>query len=199
MHVERATVVSDSLEKTIAEPSMVQGELEHQSRSWLKISYSRWVWLMASLAVALRLQQYLYNRSLWLDEALMAYNLLRRSYGQLTQHLDYQLVAPFAWLFATKSSSLLFGNNELSLRLPVFVAATLGVVAVCFLAKRLLPVRAAAIAVGLFALSPALIYYSSELKPYGSDVGAAALLWLLGFWTVDGRLTWRKLTLLAVY
>ena len=169
-----------------------------QPIGWLGIGYARWLWIMTAAGAALRLEQYFFNRSLWLDESLMALNLLHRTFAQLTKPLDYQLVAPLAWLFAEKSCSLLFGPRELSLRLVAIAGGTLAMVLVALLARRILAPRAALVAVALFALSPPLIYYSSELKPYGSDPAACALLWLLGFWALRGRPSALKLSLLAL-
>jgi hypothetical protein len=166
--------------------------------AWLGIGYLRWLWIVAAGGVAGRLEQYLFNRSLWLDEALMVLNLLHRSFAQLGKPLDYQLVAPVGWLFAEKACSLLFGPSELAFRLVAVAGGSLAMVLVAVLAWRLLAHRAALLAVALFALSPPLIYYSSELKPYGSDPAACALLWLLGFWALRGRLTALKVVTLSL-
>ena len=174
------------------------GVAQPTSRAWLGLGYARWLWILVAVGVAVRLEQYLFNRSLWLDESLMALNLLHRSFAQLTKPLDYQLVAPLAWLFAEKICSLLLGPRELSLRLVAFFGGTLAVVLVSVLARRLLAPRAALVAVALFVLSPPLIYYSSELKPYGSDPAACGLLWLLGFWVLSGRASGLKLAVLAL-
>lgn len=159
---------------------------EPWTRKWLGIGYGRWLWIIAAAGVLFRLEQYIFDRSLWLDESLMALNVLHRSFGQLTQPLDYQLVAPLAWLFAEKCCRLLFGPGEMALRLVAILGGTLAVLLVVLLSRALLAPRAAVVAVALFALSPPLIYYSSELKPYGSDPAACGLLWLLGFWA------WRR-------
>lgn len=165
---------------------------------WLGISYARWLWIVSAVGIAVRLEQYLFDRSLWLDESLMVLNLLHRSFAQLAKPLDYQLVAPLAWLYAEKVCQLLFGPSELSFRLVAMVGGALAMVVMALLARRLLAPRAALVAVSLFALSPALIYYSSELKPYGSDPAACGLLWLLGFWSLRERPGALRLTLLAL-
>lgn len=176
-------------------PATSQGP---SSARWLGIGYAGWLWMIAGVGIAARLEQYFFNRSLWLDESLMALNLLHRSFAQLTRPLDYQLVAPLAWLFAEKSCSLLLGPRELSLRLVAIVGGIAAVLIVALLARRLLTPRASLIALALFALSPPLIYYSSELKPYGSDPAFCGLLWLLGFWVLRGRPSALKLTVLAL-
>src|SRR6266550_2597902 len=143
---------------------------------------SRLLWILVLVGIAVRLEQYIFNRSLWLDESLMALNIMHRSFRQLTQQLDFHLVGPLAWLFTEKACNLLFGNREMALRLPQILSGVLAMLLIPLLAKRLLPQRAAVVAVGLFALCRPLIYYASELKPYGSDAFFALLLWLVGFW-----------------
>src|SRR5579872_4183025 len=165
---------------------------------WLGLSSRHWICIVVALGIALRSQQYLFNRSLWLDEALMVLNLMHRSFHQLAQPLNYQLVAPLLWLYAEKSCSLLFGRSELAFRAVAIAGGTLAVFVVAVLARRLLAPRAALVAVALFVLSPPLIYYSSELKPYGTDPFACGLLWLLGFWSLRGRPSAGKLALLSL-
>ena len=161
-------------------------------------SYRNLTWLLAIVGIAIRVQQYLHNRSLWLDEALIALNLLHRSFHQLTEQLDFHNVAPPAWLFIEKASSVMFGKSELALRLPVLLSGVLAMLLLPFLGKRLLSDRALCIAVGLFAFSRPLIYYSSELKPYGSDVAVAVATWLLGFWTLQ-RPSLARIAVLALW
>src|ERR1051326_1156831 len=119
-----------------------------QSAGWLGIGYARWLWIITAAGAAVRLEQYFFNRSLWLDESLMALNLLHRSFAQLAKPLDYQLVAPLAWLFAEKFCSLLFGPSELAFRLVAVLGGSLAMVLLALLAWRLVAPRAALVAVG---------------------------------------------------
>ena len=54
-------------------------------------------WLVVALGIALRVRQYLVNHSLWEDEASLAFNLVNRSFSQLTQLLDYHQAAPIGF------------------------------------------------------------------------------------------------------
>src|SRR5687767_16036395 len=65
----------------------------------------------------LRLRQYLTGRSLWLDEAMLALNIVNRNYGELFQPLDYDQGAPIGLMLVEKTFNLIFGRNEFSLRL----------------------------------------------------------------------------------
>ncbi|HXU28003.1 MAG TPA: hypothetical protein VN698_12305, partial [Bacteroidia bacterium] len=69
------------------------------------------------LGVALSLIQFLYNRSIWLDEAMLSLNIINRSYIQLLTPLDSLQVAPIGFLFIEKFFSLSIPNSEYGLRL----------------------------------------------------------------------------------
>src|SRR5690606_12042987 len=58
--------------------------------------------LVVVLGIVLRLRQYFANRSLWVDEASLALNIINRSFGGLTQPLDYNQGAPVGFLFIEK-------------------------------------------------------------------------------------------------
>jgi uncharacterized membrane protein len=142
-------------------------------------------WILAGLGIFLRLRQYFAGRPLWLDEAMVALNVLLRPYGGLLLPLDSDQTAPFPFLWAVKLGSAIGGTDERALRL----APILGGVALLFLmvplARRILEPRAAVLAVGLTAVSPILIYYSNEIKPYGLDATMMALLALLTLRVLD--------------
>jgi hypothetical protein len=130
------------------------------------------------LGIGLRVAQYIANRSLWIDEADVALNLLSRSFGQLTEPLDFGQGAPLGFLFAEEAATRVFGYSEYSLRLFPLMCGTVSVLAFAVLARRVLSRSAAPFAVLLFAVADGLIYYSSELKPYSTDVAASVLLML---------------------
>lgn len=136
-------------------------------------------WLAVGLGLALRLRQYLSDRALWLDEVMISLNVLRRSFTQLLQPLDYNQGAPPGFLWLQKVSTLWLGEGEWALRLMPFLAGALALLWFAALARRYLPPAAVPLAVALFALSDSLIYYSAEAKQYAGDVlMAVAVLWL---------------------
>ncbi|HSB74145.1 MAG TPA: hypothetical protein VLC12_00765, partial [Terriglobales bacterium] len=165
------------------------------TRRW---GYQQLAWALALLGAGIRVEQYLHNRSLWLDEAMVGLNLIHRTFGQLTQPLEFHVVEPIAWLFTAKVCNLLFGPGEKALRFPVLAAGVIAVALVLLLGRRLLSPAALCVAVGWFALSRPLIYYSSELKPYGSDPAVAGLLWLTALWTLS-RPNGRRLAVLGLW
>jgi hypothetical protein len=132
-------------------------------------------WSLIALGTVLRLRQYLANRSLWADEASLAINLVSRTFQGLTLPLDYEQGSPIGFLFIEKLLIVALGNRDYVLRLfPLFagVAATY----LIYRIARLHLGKAGIFAVLMFATSGQLIYYSSELKQYSSDVLMAVLL-----------------------
>src|SRR5688572_28999727 len=69
----------------------------------------------------LRLRQYLMGRSLWLDEAMLALNIVNRNLGDLFKPLDYDQGASIGFMLVEKTFGLIFGRNEFSLRLFPFL------------------------------------------------------------------------------
>lgn len=141
--------------------------------SLMKVDYLWWGAIL--IGIVLRLRQYLLNRSLWADEASLAFNLVTRSFGELTQLLDYHQAAPVGFLFIEKFFIIIFGNHDYVMRLFPLFASILGI----YLLYRI--TRASFGTIGLFAVTMFsvswwLVHYSSELKQYTSDITVALLL-----------------------
>lgn len=143
------------------------------------------------LGGGLRLAMLLTDRSLWLDESMLALNLVNRSPRQLLDPLDWNQGAPIGFLLAVKGAISLFGGSAWALRLVPFVASLAGMVGFAWVARRLLPSFAALLAVGLFALSPYLVSYSAECKQYASDAAIAIGLFAVSLGLLEGKGGWR--------
>jgi hypothetical protein len=135
------------------------------------------VWILLALGVALRLRVYLFNRSLWLDEAMLALNIMARPFGRLMEPLEFNQAAPLGFLFAERTAVNLFGGSEYALRFFPLVCGIASLFLFWRLVGRFLSPRAAAVALGLFVLADRLVYYSSETKPYSTDVAVGLLVW----------------------
>lgn len=135
------------------------------SRDWIGLS-------LVLIGFVLRLRQYLANRSLWLDEAMLANNIVSRTFGELTGWLDYDQQAPIGFLWLQKTTTVIFGNNEYALRLIPFAAGCIALIFM-FLLSRRLTAFSGNTALALFAVSSTLIYYTSEAKQYIVDVSVA--------------------------
>lgn len=140
--------------------------------------------------MGLRVRQYVFDRSLWTDEAMIAVNVIHRGYAGLTHQLSLLQAAPIGWLWVEKTSTILFGTGEMALRLPELVAGCAATVGFLVLARRLLSPVAATVAVALFCLSPQMVFFASDTKPYGSDAAVAIGLLLLA--STPGDRTWRR-------
>ncbi len=145
-----------------------------------RIAKRDWIGLALVLAgFLLRLRQYLANRSLWLDEAMLANNILARDFAGLFRPLDNDQGAPIGFLLLQKTITLLLGDSEYALRLAPFLAGCLALVLMFLLSRKISSAFASNLTLALFAFSPALIYYASEVKQYSSDVAVALGLYLL--------------------
>jgi hypothetical protein len=149
------------------------------SHFWDRVKASTkldWTWWgIVILGIILRFRQYLVNRSFWADEASLAVNIANRSYAGLLGLLDYQQAAPIGFLYVEKTLITIFGNHDYVLRLFPLFAGVLSTYLIYRIAREQLG-TAGLFAVLLFAISWGLIYYSSELKQYISDVMVAVLL-----------------------
>lgn len=152
-----------------------------------------------ALAIALRLVQYLTNRSLWADEAVLALNIRDRSYLELLQQLDYDQAAPIGFLWVEKLAIQTFGDNEYALRLFPLLCGIVSVFAFYALARRVLKGYGVAIALSFFAVLDYLLYYASEVKQYSTDVAVALGLTLLTLDLLARSPTERAIPKIAVY
>jgi hypothetical protein len=140
-----------------------------------------------------RLEQLFANRSLSQDEAMMALNIVHRSYAGLFRQLDFLQGAPIGFLALAKSAVELLGENEYSLRFIPFVAGTLALILFVLLAREAVAAKAVPVAVVLFALNDPLVNWTVYAKPYAVDV----LLTVLVLW-VAFRLLHRPRTSAAL-
>lgn len=134
---------------------------------------------IAGLGLLARLAQYLANRSLWLDEAYLALNILQRDFKGLLQPLADNQIAPPGFLWAVKTATQLFGTGEPALRLVPLLGGLLSLWLMYRVARPVLGPGAALFATALLAWSQPLIYYASELKPYATDALAALVAYAL--------------------
>ncbi|MCS6926166.1 MAG: hypothetical protein NZ578_09740 [Candidatus Binatia bacterium] len=150
------------------------------------------VWLVIGIGVALRCLHYLSNRSLWLDEARLALNIVQKTFSQLFQPLDYGQAAPIGFLMIEKLAVLLLGNNEYALRLFPLLCGVASIFLFSALGRRCVTPATTLVALVLFVSSRPLLYYSAEVKQYAGDVVVALTLSLLALpWLGRDRLTVR--------
>jgi uncharacterized membrane protein len=163
-------------------------------RPLVAVLWHSWLpWLLLGLGVVMRVRQYAVNRSLWLDEAMLAGNIVTRSYGELLRPLADHQGAPLGWLWLERTAVLAFGEGERALRLVPLVAGMAVLPVTLHVARRLLPSWLAPIALAFVAVSPFLIRYSSEAKQYETDALGGLVLLALSLPLVSGPLDRRRL------
>jgi hypothetical protein len=154
---------------------------------------------LVALGTALRLVALLSDRCLWIDEAMLALNLVARSPSELLTPLDYNQGAPVGFLLLSKAAIGAFGASEWALRLVPFAASVCGLIGFAWLARRLLPANGGALlATALFALSPHLISYAAECKQYASDASIAIGLLACALALLEGTGTRGRYALFAL-
>jgi hypothetical protein len=135
--------------------------------------------LLLACGVVLRVLQYAVNRSLWLDEGLLVSNILPRTWAGLLEPLHRGQTAPLGFMAVEKALAGVLGPSELVLRLVPLLAGVAALLLFPRVARRYVSRGAVPLAVGLVALAPFLIYYSSEVKQYSLD--ALCTVVVLGF------------------
>lgn len=141
--------------------------------------WQRATWLAIGLGGLLRLRWWLLDRSLWLDEALLATNVVERSYGGLLDPLGGQQGAPVGYLWLLRAIVDVAGPGERWLRLPALVGGLAVLVLTPAVLRRLWSARVAAVATVSVAAAPGLVRYSAEVKQYSTDVAVVLVLVLL--------------------
>ena len=158
-------------------------------------------WLLCVVGAAARIAAYAQNRSLWYDEAALALNIARRGFVDLVAPLDFLQTAPPLFLWAERVMVLLFGVNEWALRVVPLVCGILTAPMMWRVARRLLSAPVAVLAVALVALSPTLVRYAAEVKPYASDALVTLLILDQTIAAAQGRsgvAEWRRLALVGL-
>jgi hypothetical protein len=137
------------------------------------------VWLVAALGVWLRVLEFAEGRDLYMDEASLLRNLTRLAVFDFhTMLTEEQLAAP-GFLVVERLLVRLPLNHVLAARFFPLVCGVCSVLLMRLVACRFLSRPAVPIAVGLFALSDWLLYYSAELKQYSTDVALTLVALLL--------------------
>ena len=127
--------------------------------------------LVIIIGIAISIFQFLYNRSIWLDEANLALNIINRNFFELFEPLDYFQVAPIIFLQIEKLFTILIGNSEFGLRLFPLLCYWCSIYFMYKLLKILdLNVYIVILSLSIFMFNGTIIYYSSEVKQYMADV-----------------------------
>ncbi len=173
-------------------------------RGWSPSSIVKRVALVIILfGIVLRLGQYVANRSLWLDEANLALNIVNRSFVELTLPLSGDQGAPLGFLFIQKMVIEVLGNRDYILRLFPLAAGIIAMlliykVADSYVTDSYIEDASKLVALGLFAVASPLIYYASEVKQYSSDVLITLLLLFVAYKWFEARSNVKYFVVLAL-
>ena len=152
---------------------------------------------LIALGAGLRLEGYIRNPSLRLDECLLSLNIVSRSYAGLWRPLENGQGAPPLFLMVERLAVSLAGRSEYGLRALPLVAGLLSLPLLWVLARRLVGKNAALLALALFAVSYEPVRFSREVKQYSVDLAVTLLLYV-GLAPVLGRpLRWYHVALLG--
>ncbi|WP_158860498.1 ArnT family glycosyltransferase [Lunatibacter salilacus] len=133
--------------------------------------------VILALGVGLALWQFFYNRSLWIDEAMLANNLLNRDYLDLLRPLDERQAAPILFLWIERFFVQIIPQTEYALRIfPLLLYIGSTILFFRIIRETLTLWYSQVLAVVFFAVNYRLIYYASEVKQYMGDVFCTLLL-----------------------
>jgi hypothetical protein len=136
-------------------------------------------WLAVGVGVALRLMEYIDCRALYMDERSLLINLTNLGVFDFHTMLAEDQLAPPGFLLLERLMVRLPLNMILTARFLPLVCGIASVVLIRLVARRFVSRLAVPIAVGLFALSDWLVYYSNEIKQYSADVALCLIALLL--------------------
>jgi len=149
-------------------------------------------WAVVAFVVAgeiFRVVQYLWRQAFWGDEVAVLENTLRYPARVLPfvrlEAYPAHVAAPPLFLLATQWMGDHFHYSEYAVRLLPVICSLAALPLFAAAAWRLVSPAAAAWAVGLFALSDALIFQAANVKPYSGDVLVAVLIILLATGSKD--------------
>jgi len=138
--------------------------------------------LLILLGIILRLSNYIYNRSLWVDEAWVANDILTRTFKEIflnkVNYVGLPAIPPAGFLLIEKSLVNIGGNSEYVLRLFPFLCGALAVILYWALLKKWTSQITAVMALSLFIFTGSLINYSAQCKQYSGEVMVAIVLYL---------------------
>ncbi len=155
------------------------------------ISKNKAIALMIALFafyLTLAIINFIYNRSIWLDEAFLALNIIERDYGELLKPLGYGQLAPIGYLWFEKLVGSIFGYKEWALRLYAFLSYLGSLYFLYHIVRRFFKDRFLAwFVLALFVSFRPVLYFSAEIKPYMGDAFWGLLLWYLYLKIIDGH------------
>lgn len=147
--------------------TFLKGKLEHKSFE----NILNLIFLITTLAgVGTSIFMNFVNRSLWVDEAALAYSFSTRSFWRLWDGaFEKNQLAPLGWLYFEKILAKLFGNTEFVIRIGSIMGFALTIILIWYLAKNCFHIQYPLGACAFYANMPFILKYSNVFKPYICD------------------------------
>lgn len=161
---------------------------------WARIA----AWALIVLGALARIREFIFARSLWIDEASAAISIASRDFAGLTKPLENSQTAPIGYIMLTEVSDVLFGHGEMSLRLLPLLCGIATLVLFYQLLRRLTQPAEGLVALALAALLNSMVYFSNEFKPYGVDAAATTALVLCAVTIAQHRPTRTRIVILTI-
>ncbi len=134
------------------------------------------------------------GRSLWLDEAMLAYSFSERSFFGLTNGVfEWEQSAPVLYLYLVKLLTLVFGNTEAVLRSFSIFSYVVVLFLSGYVAYRLFQVRYPILVSAFLANMNFILKYSNEFKQYLSECIWVLLVLIFYYWHKEKGLAWWKM------
>ena len=136
------------------------------------------------------------GRTLWLDEAMLAYSFIKRSLFTLTSGIfEWDQSAPVLYLYLVKLLTLVFGNTEFVLRSFSIFSYVLVLFLSWFAAKRLFRIKYPILVSAFLANMNFLLQYSNMFKQYLSECIWVLLVLVVYYLYKEKGLAWWKMAL----
>ncbi len=151
--------------------------------------------ILILFAIILRLILFFFvEKSLWLDEAALASNVLDKGYLELFSPLQYAQSAPPLFLCFVKIIENIFGQSEKVFRFIPLLCSIASVFGFYFLLNEAFKKNKILICAGLiaFSLSFPLLYNTIEFKPYIVDVLFTIIVSFIWFKYLDNNISLKK-------
>jgi len=146
--------------------------------------FNPWLFLLFITGVFLRLKPYLEGYPLWVDESYRALQIIIPTWKEIfyfTPILPGQPESPLGLVVVQKLLITFFGPHENVLRFVPFLCGVSTIFLYYIFLKRYFDSQILFLALSLVVFNERLIYYSTELKPYSSDVFFSLLLYIFMF------------------
>ncbi|MDO4788576.1 MAG: hypothetical protein Q4A19_05415 [Johnsonella sp.] len=131
---------------------------------------SRIALLVLSFGIMAHIVPYFYDRSLWIEEAMLASSIINRNLSNMLAFpLDMGQRAPAGYLYIVKLLTIIFNPSKLVLRIWSLISFAACLYLLKNICERVLDVRRWCIYTAFVAIIPIYIYYGNDLKPYMSD------------------------------